>query len=162
MRKRRQKGLTMLELLVVMAIIAIVSAIATTNYFLALTRAKQKRTVADIRTIALAWEARAVDSQSYMPAGFTFPTVPVPYPALRTALVPTYTKVLPQFDGWQRPLQFGFDPETGGSGGYAIRSAGRDGIFEAVVTPGDTTSPDCDIVFSNGSFVTFPTVAQTQ
>jgi len=152
----------MLELLVVMAIIAIVSAIATTNYFLALTRAKQKRTVADIRTIALAWEARAVDSQSYMPSGFTFPTVPVPYSSLRTALVPTYTKVLPEFDGWQRPLQFGFDPETGGAGGYAIRSAGRDGIFEAVVTPGDTTSPDCDIVFANGSFVTFPTVAQSQ
>ena len=155
----------MLELLVVMAIIAIVSAIATTNYFLALTRAKQKRTVADIRAIALAWEARAVDSQSYLPSGasgYTFPTVPVTYPALRASLVPTYTKNLPQFDGWQRPLEFGFDPETGGAGGYAIRSGGRDGIFDPVVTPGDTTSPDCDIIFANGSFVTFPTVAQTQ
>lgn len=152
----------MLELLVVMAIIAIVSAIATTNYFLALTRAKQKRTVADIRTIALAWEARAVDSQTYRPSGYTFPTVPVPYASLRAALVPTYTKNLPQLDGWQRPFEFGFDPESGGAGGYAIRSGGRDGIFEAVITPGDTTSPDCDIIFSNGNFVTFPTVAQSQ
>lgn len=152
----------MIELLVVMAIIAIVSAIATTNYFIALTRAKQKRTVADIRSIALAWEARAVDAQAYMPAGFTFPTVPVTYPALRGALVPTYSKNLPELDGWQRPLQFGFDPETGGAGGYAIRSAGRDGIFQDVVTPGDTTSPDCDIVFSNGGFITFPATAQSQ
>src|SRR5687767_14474421 len=98
MRKSGQNGLTMLELLVVMAIIAIVSAIATTNYFLALTRAKQKRTVADIRSIALAWEARAVDVQSYLPAGFTFPTVPVTYPSLRAALVPTYSKNLPELD----------------------------------------------------------------
>lgn len=162
MRKSGEQGLTMLELLVVMAIIAIVAAMATVNYFIALTRAKQKRTVADIRMVALAWEARAVDTQSYRVSGFTFPAQDVSFTDLRTALQPTYTKTLPQFDGWNRPLQFGFDPETGGLGSYAIRSAGRDGLFEAVVSQGTTSDPDCDIVFSNGSFVQFPEGTQSQ
>jgi general secretion pathway protein G len=161
MRRSREHGLTLLELLIVMAIIAIIAAIATVNYFMALDRAKQKRTVADIRMIALAWEARAVDTQTYRVAGFTFPTDPVTFETLRSALVPTYTKTLPQLDGWNRPLQFGFDPETGGLGGYAIRSAGRDGAFQANVQEGTTSSVDCDIVFANGSFVQYPEGAQS-
>jgi prepilin-type N-terminal cleavage/methylation domain-containing protein len=160
--RKLQKGLSMLELLVVMAIIAIIAAMATFNYFIALTRAKQKRTMADIRTISVAWETRAVDTQSYRVSGFTFPAQDVPYTDLRAALFPTYTKALPQYDGWSRPLQFGFDPETGGIGSYAIRSAGRDGTFDATISEGTTNSPDCDIVFASGSFVQFPEVAQTQ
>ena len=161
LRRSRDKGLTMLELLIVMGIIAIVAAMAVVNYFIALTRAKQKRTVADIRVIALAWEARAVDTQSYRVAGFTFPGGdPIPYATLKSALFPTYTKILPQEDGWKRPLQFGFDPEGGGPGMYAIRSAGRDGVYEDTIINGTTNDPDCDIVFSSGSFVQYPDVIQ--
>ena len=161
MRSTRQRGLSLLELLVVMAIIAIVSAIAVSNYFIGLTRAKQKRTVADIRAIALAWEARAVDTQSYRTSGFTFPAEPVTYATLKSVLVPTYTKTLPELDGWSRPLQFGFDPEGGGQGIYGIRSAGRDGTFDNTIIYGVTNSPDCDIVFSNGSFVQYPDTVQS-
>jgi len=161
MRKSRQSGLTMIELLVVMAIIAIVAAMATANYFLALNRAKQKRTVADIRVIALAWEARAVDTQSYRTSGFTFPAEHISYTTLRDALVPTYTRILPEFDGWKRPLEYGFDSEGGGPGSYSIRSAGRDGIFEDTVINGTTNDMDCDIVFSNGSFVQYPETLQS-
>jgi prepilin-type N-terminal cleavage/methylation domain-containing protein len=162
MRKSREQGLTLLELLIVMAIIAIVAAMATVNYFIALTRAKQKRTVADIRVVALAWEARAVDTQTYRVSGFTFPGEQVTYQTLHDSLVPTYAKTLPRYDGWSRPLQFGFDPESGGIGSYAIRSAGRDGVFQQTLTDGTTSSPDCDIVFSNGSFVQYPETVQSQ
>jgi prepilin-type N-terminal cleavage/methylation domain-containing protein len=162
MRKSFQRGLTLLELLVVMAIIAIIAAMATTNYFIALTRAKQKRTMADIRMIALAWETRAVETQSYRVSGYTFPTQDVPYATLRNALMPTYTKSMPQLDGWNRPLEFAFDAEGGGIGSYAIRSAGRDGNYDPAIVDGATHDPDCDIVFSNGSFVQFPEVMQSQ
>ena len=59
--KRNQKGFTLIELLIVVAIIGILAAIAIPNLLTAMQRAKQKRTMADIRTIATAWEARATD-----------------------------------------------------------------------------------------------------
>jgi hypothetical protein len=65
-------------------------------------------------------------------------------------------------DGWKRPLQFGYEPATGtAAGSYAIRSAGRDGVFEATYTPGVTEDPDSDIVWSDGQFVVYPDVRQT-
>ena len=161
MQRNRQKGMTMIELLIVMGIIAIVAAMATANYFVGLTRAKQKRTVADIRSIAVAWEARAVDVHTYQPAGYTFPTA-ITYQNLYSALVPTYTRQLPQFDGWKRPLQFAWEASPdGGPGTYAIRSAGRDGEFQESVEQVITNDPDCDIVFADGNFVQYPDTVQT-
>ena len=167
MFRKRERGLTLLELLVVLAIIGILSAIAIVNYFSALTRARQKRTVADIRTIAMAWESRASEAMRYNAAGFTFPSGAVSYEQLSTMLMPTYAKNLPRMDGWSRPLEFSVVAPGGPSGAgpanaYAIRSAGRDGRFETTYTPGASTDPDCDIVFSGSAFIVYPDVIQTE
>ena len=69
MIKRNQKGFTLIELLIVVAIIGILAAIAIPNLLTAMQRAKQKRTMADMRTIATAWEARATDINTYNAAG---------------------------------------------------------------------------------------------
>lgn len=159
--RKQQAGFSVLELLVAGAVIATIAAIAIYNYMAALNRAKQKRTVNDIRILAQAWEARATDTNSYAVAGFTFPGTAVPYSALAAALRPTYLRDIPQVDGWLRPLQFGVEAAAGTRGEYAIRSAGRDGIFENTYTPGTTQDPDCDIVFSDGSFITYPDTVQT-
>ena len=160
--RKRQAGFSVLELLVVGAVIAVIAAIAIYNYMAALNRAKQKRTVNDIRVLAQAWEARATDTNSYGVAGFTFPGTDVPYAALAAALRPTYLRDIPQVDGWLRPLQFGVEAGTDGSrGGYAIRSAGRDGLYQTTYTSGATNDPDCDIVFSDGTFIAFPDTIQS-
>ncbi|HUP62602.1 MAG TPA: type II secretion system protein [Thermoanaerobaculia bacterium] len=163
MRHSREKGLTILELLIVMGIIAVLAGMAIANYFSALTRAKQKRTVSDIRTIALAWEARAAETHSYVAAGYTFPgDHMVTYASLQRLLVPAYAKTLPQVDGWGRPLQFAATADaTGQPGSYAIRSGGRDGVYDATYANGATNDPDCDIVYSDGNFVAYPDVVQT-
>ena len=83
---RRLQGFTLIELLIVVAIIAILSAIAVPNFMEAQTRSKASRAKGDMRSIATAIEAYAVDSNSYPPGYKTAPshglialTTPVAY-----------------------------------------------------------------------------------
>ncbi len=62
---RKNRGFTLIELLIVVAIIGIIAAIAIPNLLNAINRGRQKRTMADIRTIGTACEAYAVDNSSY-------------------------------------------------------------------------------------------------
>jgi len=62
---RERAGFTLIELLIVVAIIAILAAIAVPNFLEAQLRAKVSRVKADIRSIAVALEAYAVDNNAY-------------------------------------------------------------------------------------------------
>lgn len=136
--------------LVVVAIIGILAAIAIPNLLTAMQRSKQKRTMADMRTVAAALDAYGIDHErEAYPPGTTVE-------ALRTHLQPTYVKTLRSLDGWETEMRYTPLAERG----YVIVSAGADKAFESEpeqYTPGTaTTHFDCDIVFANGSFVQYP------
>lgn len=67
-RRDGRRAFTLIELLIVVAIIAILAAIAVPNFLLAQTRAKLSRAQADQRTLATALETYAIDANGKYPA----------------------------------------------------------------------------------------------
>ena len=63
--RRRQAGFTLIELLIVVAIIGLIAAIAIPNLRNAMNKAKQGRTLADMRTIGSALETYSIDNNLY-------------------------------------------------------------------------------------------------
>ena len=138
---------------VVVAFIGILSAIAIPNLLTAMQRSKQKRTMADMRTLATAVEAYETDTRTYPSAQ-----------ELDGALVPKYIRVLPKLDGWGKPLRYDCWNKSGQGpcDTYTIASAGKDGSFEQDSLrayprePVATTKFDSDIVYSDGEFLEYP------
>src|SRR4029077_20530415 len=153
---KRDRGFTLIELLVVVAIIGIIAAIAIPNLLLAIQRARQRRSMVDMRNIATAWEARGVDVGRYNAAatGVGNADKQVDIADLATALTPTYMRTVPQVDGWCTPY-ITFTDQIWASGAkaqeYAIISAGSDHTFASTEVLGAFTDFDCDLIFTNGS-----------
>jgi|ERR1051325_1424854 type II secretory pathway pseudopilin PulG len=141
---------------VLVAVIGILAAIAIPNLLTATQRSKQKRTMADVRSISTAVEAYATDKNQY-PNATSMET-------LRPLLAPTYIRDVPSMDGWGHALRYEAWSRANELDSYAVGSAGKDGVWEhdnlRDYTQGPTQPFDCDIVYSNGNFVQYPGTTQ--
>ena len=150
-RPGRQDGFTLIELLIVVTIIGIIAALAIPNLRNAMDRAKQKATMADMRTMGQGLEMYATDNNVY-PRGLTDADAPT----LSSYIAPVYLRIVPRADGWKNPWHI----NTNSTGTvYTITSYGRDGA-PGPDTGGPVSDFNCDLIYTNSAFYQWPAGAQ--
>jgi general secretion pathway protein G len=133
------------------AVLGVIAGTAIPNLLDATDRGRQKRSLADIRSVGTAVEMYAIDNDSYPSTDGRW----VPVRQIEATLAPVYIRTLPTADAWGHPLTYWSDGQR-----YRIASPGKDGEmsrdWSGQADPGPTSSFDSDIVFADGSFVSWP------
>jgi prepilin-type N-terminal cleavage/methylation domain-containing protein len=163
-----QKGFTLIELLIVIAIIGIIVSMLIPNLLDAMQKAKQKRTIADVRITGTAMFSWLTDQVGAAAAGQSNSNVVLSSygstrtpAALESLLAPAYLQVVPPIDGWKSSYEYYL--KTGSlvhdHQVMLIRSQGRNKAFSSsdyTVTSFDSTDYDQDIVWADGFMVRWP------
>ena len=176
--RRRRVGFTLIELLVVVAIIGIVTTILIPNLLDSLQKSKQKRTVADMREVGIAWLSWLTDQVSAASAGNpqkfdfdgSFSTSLTAAKLLDDFYVDEdmfYARQVPDKDGWGHDFDYWWSGNPLVTPVLGIRSRGRDGQVGPSANPYTlgpfvATNYDEDIVWSDGLFVRFPSGVVSQ
>jgi len=142
---RGENGFTIVELLVVLLIISIVVSITLVSLMNAFDKARQRATMADMRTISKTIETYMVDH--HVP-----PSDAAGIDGLVNVLTPYHSTVLPTKDHWR--VTYGYSSNQ--QDAYTIESYGKGGMNGADITLGSRFDFELDIVLADGVFVAAP------
>lgn len=138
MSLKRQEGFSLIELLIVVAIIGIIATIAVPQLLDAIDRGRQRRSMADMRNLATANGTFRVDTGAYA--------------AALVNLQPTYMQVVAANDGWANAFVYA------GGATYTLTSQGSDGAAgPAAPSPWVNDPYTPDLILTNGQFTQAPT-----
>jgi len=140
------RGFSLIELLIVVAVIGLIAAIAVPNLVNAIQRARQSRTVADANAIGKGISMYQQDFTEYPIA-----TKDTDAEILRAGLMNYMTNFNP-LDGWRRPFLY---TSTDGYH-YTLISYALDGAASEPYSSGPTQFFDEDIVLTDGLFLQYP------
>ena len=139
-REKKEQGFSLVEMIVVVAIIGILAAIGIPAYFDALGRARQRRTMSDMNAIAQANAMATVDNSSYVVA--------------LANLAPAYMNPAPVADAWGNPWVY---TPAANQRAYELRSTGKDGALgPAAPDPWFNEPYEPDLVMDTGQFTQSP------
>ena len=143
--RREESGFTLIEVLIVFAIIAIVTAITIPAMAYAIDRSKQMATMSDMRRLGVAVTRYYLDFSRY-PGGSVTPA------QLRSLLVGYSGQSLVVQDRWLHDFAYSSDQKNS----YTIESYGRDGLDGADITYDTRHDFNLDIVYNTSQFIYSP------
>jgi type II secretion system protein G len=140
-----QTGFTLVELLVVVAVIGVLSAMAVVNLQSSMDKARQRKTMANMHACSVAIESYSADLSQLPASGLTADE-------LRTVLSNNLYKTVDTQDGWNRDMVY-----IQATGHYSIESYARDGLDgPADITHSTKDEFDNDILMTDSAFVHSP------
>ncbi len=171
--RNRQRGFTLIELLIVVAIIGIIAAILIPNLIDALQKAKQKRTMADMRNVGTAWMSWITDvvsagaagqGNTFDSAGYDTPLAAADlYSTLHPSTTFFYINDVPARDGWKSTYGYAWSGNPLASQVIGIASGGRNtdvagftDVGTPTIGPFVPTQYDQNIIWADGFFVRWP------
>ena len=172
-RDGNSRGFSLIELMIVVAIIGILTSILVPALLDAVHRAKQRRTMAELGQVGTAWMSWLTDqvgassagsAKTYSLSGFA----PVTYPELFGYLHPSstffYMQEVPQIDPWGSELSYSKNADLSSDHLLLICAAARNQIFDICnggqatlpIGPFTSTDFDQDIVWADGGLIRWP------
>jgi len=139
-RPDSQRGFTLVEMIVVVAVLGILVAIVIPSLLSAVDRSRQRRSMADMANIAKANGMYQIDAGRYV--------------AALADLQPNYMQIVPVNDAWGTPWQY---TPAGNRRSYELRSLGKDGAAGPAAPAVWFNEPfEPDIVMNTGQFTQMP------
>ena len=171
---RRQGGFSIIELVLVILIISLIASIMIPNLIDALHKAKQRRTMGELRLIGTAWMSWLTDNagassagaqQLYRVNGFNALSYEQIYGYLHPSDTFFYMQDVPERDPWGSQLTFYLNSNNLSDSQLLLCAAARDNHYETCdgskdipIGPFVATNFDQDIVWADGFLVRWPDI----